>query len=123
MEKRKMIKKDVFGIAIEVLSGVEFDNKDEVIKGLQHEIELLEKKRTNKTMSAKQKENEDLKQVIVDVLSTSESGLTISEIQVVNDKLNNLSNQKISALLTQLVNAKVVTRTYNKKKAYFSIVG
>ena len=121
MEKRKMIKKEIFGVAIEVLEGVDFDNKEEVITGLKHEIELLEKKRTNKTMSAKQKENETLKEKIVETLSKSDKGLTISEIQSLITELADLSNQRVSALLTQLVNAGTVVRVYNKKKAYFSI--
>lgn len=96
------------------------DNK-ELVEFLNHEIELLDKKANSKAPSKTQIENENIKKVIVSVLTDSDKPLTITEIQNSSNSLVELSNQKISALLTQLINEKVVVRTIEKKKAYFSI--
>ena len=47
--------------------------------------------------------------------------MTITEIQTINGDLKELSNQKISALLKQLVDSDVVERIVDKKKTYFQI--
>ena len=47
--------------------------------------------------------------------------VTITELQNENVEMSNYSNQKISALLTQLVSANVIVREVDKKKAYFKI--
>lgn len=93
-----------------------------VVDYARHELELLDKKANSKTPTKTQLENETLKEVIVEVLRNATQPLTITDITNANDKLVELSNQKISALLTQLINAKVVVRTSDKKKAFFSIV-
>lgn len=93
-----------------------------VVDYAKHELELLDKKANSKTPTKTQLENENLKEVIVEVLRNATQPLTISEITNANEKLVELSNQKISALLTQLVSVNKVVRIVDKKKAYFSIV-
>lgn len=92
-----------------------------VVDYARHELELLDKKANSKTPTKTQLENENLKEVIVKVLTNGATPMTITDIQSVNQELENLSNQKISALLTQLVKDKVVVRTTDKKRAFFSI--
>jgi hypothetical protein len=99
-----------------------YANDTMVVDYAKHEIELLDKKASNKTPTKTQVENENIKNVIVEVLTNATSPMTITDITNANDKLVELSNQKISALLTQLINANLVVRTSDKKKAYFSIV-
>ena len=115
-ETKKLTKKDYFAQIREIVK----DNAD-LVAFVDHEVELLNKKSTSKTPSKTQIANENIKKVIVDTLSTFEKPITITDIQNANTELTELSNQKISALLTQLVNDKVVVRTTDKKKAYFSI--
>ena len=45
--------------------------------------------------------------------------VTITELQEQNEEMANYSNQKLSALLKQLVDSNVVARQVDKKKAYF----
>lgn len=99
-----------------------YANDTMVVDYAKHEIELLDKKASNKTPTKTQVENENIKNVIVEVLTNATSPMTITDITNANDKLVELSNQKISALLTQLINANLVVRTSDKKKAYFSII-
>ena len=68
----------------------------------------------------KQIANEGVKERIVEVLGESESPLTIPEI--ISALGVDFSSQKVSALLTQLIKAEKVCKTYEKKVAYFGLV-
>lgn len=96
---------------------------DELKKFLTHEIELLDKKSTAKNTkpTKTQLENEKLKELILAVLKDKGTPQTISQIMNEAEELSILTNQRISALLTQLKNAGKVVRTEEKKKAYFAI--
>ena len=84
--------------------------------------DLLLTKKANSTAKTKtQIENETIKDKIVETLSQLDRPVIISELQESNKELATYSNQKISALLTQLVSANVIVREVDKKKAYFKI--
>lgn len=116
MAEVKKTKKVYFNELLKIVKGnVELENF------INHEIELLNKKGSNKTPSKNQIANESIKVAILEVLTENAKPLTISDIQNANENLATLSNQKISALLTQLVNESKVVRTIDKKKAYFTV--
>lgn len=115
MEK-KITKRQVLEHILEMYS-----NDEMVVAYATHEIELLDNKKASSTLSKTQKENIELKQIIIDTLTELAKPVRISELQSANEKLGDLSNQKISSLLTQLVNDKTIVRTVEKKIAYFSI--
>ena len=77
------------------------------------------KKSENRKPTKTQAENEDIKSVILAVLS--EDGATVTEIQAKDERLSALSNQRVSALLRQLKDAGKVEKTMDKKKALYSI--
>ena len=94
----------------------------EEIDFINHEIELLENKKSSvRKPTANQVANESFMNTIVEVLTENGKPMTIGEIQESNDSLALLTNQRISALLTQLKNNGVVVRTEEKRKAYFSM--
>ena len=74
-----------------------------------------------KKLTKTQLENKDTKQVIMAVLSPADSAMTIVDMQKANETLGGLSNQKISALLSQLVRNHEVERTEIKGKAHFAL--
>ena len=92
-----------------------------MVNFINHEIELLSKKRVSGTLTKTQVENEKIKEVIVNTLTELARFVTITELQSANEELATLSNQKISALLKQLVDNKVVNKQVDKKKAYFGM--
>lgn len=96
-------------------------NDENLIAFIDHEIELLNKKNSYKSTkpTKTQIENEGLISVIATVL-TSEP-MTISDIQEANEQLGELSNQKISALLSKMIEAGMVVKTVVKRKAYFAL--
>lgn len=114
----KKTKKDFFNELLEI--EVVASNK-EMVDFINHEIELLSRKRNSNTMTKTQVENENIKNVIVETLQEVAKFVTISELQENNSELAELSNQKISALLKQLVDTEVIKKQVVKKKAYFGV--
>ena len=98
-----------------------YANDTMVVDYAKHEIELLDNKKASNTKTKTQIENESIKNVIVDTLTELAKYVTITELQNANTELAELSNQKISALLKQLVDNKVVNKQVDKKKAYFGM--
>ena len=121
MEK-KMTKKETINLLIDVLMGTkEVEDMQIFVDFLVHERELLEKKSSNSGQTKTQKENEVIKDKIVETLRELAKYATITDIQNANAELSELSNQKISALLKQLVDSEIVTKVIDKKKAYFKV--
>lgn len=120
MEK-KMTKKEMFGRLIEVVEGASISVEDtEMLRDfLNHEIELVSKKRNGQTKA--QKENEKLVEVVFEGIANAGHPVTVTELfkAVESDEIK--SAQKVSALVKKLVDAGRITRTEDKKKAYFSI--
>ena len=86
---------------------------------INHEIELLENKAgSNKKPTATQVANESLKVVILNYLETVDSA-TVTDVQKYIG--NDITNQKVSALMKQLVENGQINKFYEKRKAYFSI--
>ena len=120
MENKKMTKKETINLLIDVLMGnKEVEDMQIFVDFLTHERELLEKKSSNSGQTKTQKENETIKEKIVDTLKVLDTYATITDIQNANAELGAYSNQKISALLKQLVDSKEVDKMIDKKKAYF----
>ena len=112
MEK-KITKKEMFTQIMGVLT-------DEAqIDFLKHEIELLDKKSASKKPTKTQEMNEGLKETILTVLS--DKGMTASEVLASSTEFSGLSNQKIAALLSQLVKEGKVIKNTDKKKSVFTL--
>jgi hypothetical protein len=96
----------------------------EEVKFVEHEIELLDKKNVNKSgekkLTAKQKENEAYKVEILGIIT--DEAHTVSEILKSGDFPEDMTNQRISALLKQMIEADLVVRTEKDRKAYFKAV-
>lgn len=90
---------------------------------IEKRIEITRKKNANRSENAKptkvQLENEGIKSVILSVMTTEP--MTIGSIVKANAELAQYSNQKISALLTQLLKANAVVRTEVKGKAHYAL--
>ena len=100
------------------LKAIVSDNAD-LVAFIDHEIELLNKKNAApKAPTAKQVENEHIKDFILAHLTAP---MTVSEMikGFLADYGTELSNQRVSAILTQLVEDNAVIRTVVKRKAYF----
>ena len=95
---------------------------DEQKAFIEKRIEITEKKNANRGEAKPTKtqlENEGIKSVILSALSTEP--MTIGELVKANAELTGFSNQKVSALLTQLLKANAVVRTEVKGKAHYAL--
>ena len=113
---KKMTKRDYFTAILEKYP-LTADEKAFV----EHELELLAKKNaSDRKPTAQQTANEGIKTAILDGM-TSGRFYTVTEIQKEILKGEELSNQKVSALLRQLKDAGLVVKTEDKRKSYFSL--
>lgn len=121
MATTKMTKRDYFNAILAVLATVEDTDVSGLTAFVNHEIELLENKRSTAKPTKTQTENLAVKETIVSVLKEIGKPVTITEMQKFSAELAEFSCQKLSALLKQLVeNDKTVAKVTEKKKTYFS---
>lgn len=112
---KKMTKRDYFTAILE-----KYPLTAEEKAFVEHELELLAKKNaSDKKPTAQQTANEAIKSAILEGM-TSGRFYTVTEIQKEIPECNELSNQRVSALLRQMVGNEIV-RTEDKRKAYFSL--
>jgi hypothetical protein len=114
---KKMTKREMF----EQLKA-NYDLTVEEIAFIDHELELLANrgsKRSNKP-TAKQVENESYKLAILSFLEENAGkAFRITELLKEVEELNDLTNQKVSALMRQLIETDQVERVEEKQKAFF----
>ena len=116
--------KMTYATALEMVLAIdEVKTNDELAEKLTALKESVSKKSTSKSNkpNAKQRANEEIKEKLMEILFAEPTRLfTISEIcKLYTDE--ELSNQKVSSLIRQLVAEDKVKRTEDKRKAYFSI--
>ena len=86
-----------------------------------HEMELLAKKNTaDKKPTAQQEANAVIKQNVLTVLADGKKRTVSELLKMVPDLPDTMTNQRMSALVRQMVDAGEVIRTEDKRKAYFS---
>lgn len=119
--EKKFTKREKF----EMLAKIEAVAKNPLLaEFIEHELELLAKKNSaDRKPTASQLANEGIKNEILEGLENEPNRLfTISEMQKVFPCCVELSNQRISALIRQLVADGKVERVEEKRKAYFRYI-
>ena len=111
----KITKKEMF-----TMIKAQVKDNAEMVAFIDHEIELLDKKASNKKATKTQEANVGIKSTILTVLEGAEP-MTVTEMQGASAELGELSNQKVSALVRQLVEAGKVVKTIDKKVSRFSL--
>lgn len=124
-----MTKIEKFQLIIDVLTGTKEASGEQLttlIEMLTKEIGMIEKKKSSSGLTATQKENEKIKQNILDVFYEIDNNreipsITIKELQE-NYKFD-YTTQKLSALLNQLVKDEILEKSVNSdKKTVFTLV-
>ena len=111
----KITKKEMF-----MMIKAQVKDNAEMVAFIDHEIELLDKKASNKKATKTQEANVGIKSIILTVLEGAKP-MTVTEMQGASAELGELSNQKVSALVRQLVDAGDVVRIIDKKVSRFSL--
>jgi hypothetical protein len=117
MSNKKMTKREYFTA---ILSKYDLTADEQAF--INHELELLAKKNSaEKKPTAQQTANEAIKSAILEGMEENHL-YTITELQKSIPECAELSNQRVSALVRQMVTEGAVARTEDKRKAYFSKV-
>ena len=85
--------------------------------------QFVKKNSAERKPTANQVENAGLKTAILDFLAENKGAYTVTDLLKSVVELADLSNQRVSALVRQLVEDGSVVRTEEKRKAYFSYNG
>lgn len=121
MAEKRTTKKEYFRMVIDILK--EHDRED-LIQIMEHEIALIEKKSSNAKLTKTQEANQDIKTLIIQELVRLGEPVTITDLLKNSVELYEAtagSNQKVSALMTQLKTSGQVVRGQVGKKAVFSV--
>ena len=114
MANKKTLKdfyNDIIALATE-------NGRDDLVTFCEDRIEKLGRKSTSKKPTKTQVENEGIKDTIIEVLGEVAPA---TATMIATDPRVNISNQKVTALLKQLVTDGKVVRTEEKGKALFSV--
>lgn len=119
---KKMTKREMY---TKILSFAEIQADPELVKGIQHEIELLDRKNSSdRKLSKNAEENVHLKAEILKIMKKEPDRLfTATEIWKQMENWDDLSNQRISALLKQLKEEGKIKKIEEKKKSLFQYIG
>ena len=118
----KLTKRDYFNILREAYPQTA-DTYDAVIGFIDLELELLSKKTAaDKKPTATQVANDGFKTSIAAVMSAEPTRLfTITELIKSVPEIVDLTNQRVSAIVRQMVKDGTLDRVEEKRKAYFRI--
>ena len=100
MNDTKMTNTKALEMEIKALS--ENESMNEVVEKLEKMLETTKKKSATRKQTATQRENEDLKKAIVSYLDTTGKRMTVSEMMKEIPELADLSNQRVTSLVTAL---------------------
>ena len=123
MANTKMTKKEYFALIKTIVEATDREDKAEMLNFIDHEVELLSKKKSS-TNSKKDKELEELCIKVEEALKELGKPVTITEfMKESTHEVATLSNQKLTALFKKCKDERhTVKREEIKKKAYFSLV-
>ncbi len=117
MTNTKMTKKEMFAEVIALATEM---GRTDIIEFAEHEIELLNKKKSGD--SKKSKENRAIADTVLAVMTEHDvHGLTCTEIIHLDEALD-MSTPKMSAILKMLIADGTVKREMQGKKAVFGLV-
>ena len=115
---KKITKRDRFNA---LLSLSEVQANADLVAFIEHEIELRDKKNSGeKKPTAQQTANEVIKQGIIKGMQKGRL-YTVTELIKEIDECADLTNQKVSSLLRQLISENKVVKSIDKRKSYFQI--
>ena len=123
MAEKKVTKREVVTM---MLADENIKQNDMFVAYLENELVLLTKKAENKKATKNQTENVEIKEVILEVLTSMGKGRATDIMNAVKatDEVQyaTLTNQRVSAILKQMVeNDGTVVKTVDKKVSTFSL--
>lgn len=121
----KITKREMFRGVINYIENGRFDveglDTTKAIEMLSHEIELLERKNSSdKKPTAQQAVNNGIKDAIYNSMEADRL-YTVTELIKEIPECNELTNQRVSALMRQMVIDNLVEKIEEKRKSFFKV--
>ena len=82
----------------------------------------IKRNSSDKKPTKMQEGNELIKAHIIEVMEVVGKPATVSELMQADEQLGDMSNQKVASLIRQLKEAGIVSKSIDKRKAYFALV-
>ena len=123
-DAKKVTKKEGLNVIKDIVNASEYDNKEGVIGFIDHELELLEKKSSaiSKAKADKIAADDKIKENIIAVMLNNNPMMVTTITNAVNAKTGEVySPQKISAMIQQLEKTGNVVKSFEKKRALYSV--
>ena len=121
MENKKMTKATAWSIVKDIVEKSGHAQTAELVAKIDNELVLLAKKNSaEKKPTAQQTANAGIQTAILEGMEVGEK-YTITDIIKTIPECADLTNQRVSALVRQLVDTGKMVRTEDKRKAYFSL--
>lgn len=119
MEKTKKTERDFYNEIKELLVA-----REDIVEFCEKKIKQLDKKKEGSSEKAKEKaiEREQNKKVILQVLTEKNDWMSLKDIMSANDLTKDMSNQKITNLLTELKTDNLVERKEDKRVAFYKVI-
>lgn len=117
MTEKKITKRENFGAIVEILRA---NDREDLALVMEHEIELLNRKRSGGNLTPKQKENEEIKNKIMEVVTATGSAMTVTQMMA-TEELGDYTMNKLVALVSQLRRENRLIRYYEKSIAHFRL--
>ena len=118
MSNKKLTKRDHFNT---LLTLDEVKSNETLVDFINHELELLAKKNSSeKKPTAVQTANEGIKSAILNGMEVGKM-YTITDLIKEIPEISDLTNQKVSALVRQLM-PEYIEKIEDKRKSYFRLV-
>lgn len=120
----KMTKVEMFSAIRSYIEGGKVSvSTPEMIAFIDRQVELINNKsaKASSKPTKIQTENANIKVLIMSALRKIGAFVTISDMQGQTPELAEYTNQKLSALMRQLVESGEVVKTVDKKKSYFTV--
>ena len=123
MAEKKITKKEI----VTMMLANEVIAQNEMFKAyLENELELLKKKSENKKATKNQEQNVEIKADILEVMAHMAPSTATEIMNAVKSvdtvKYATLTNQRVSALLKQLIEDNKVVKSVDKKVSKFALV-
>jgi hypothetical protein len=116
---KKLTKADKFGMLLNI---AEVKENELLTEFINHELELLAKKNSSeKKPTAQQTANKEIKEAILGNM-TEGVGYQITDLIKTVPECAELTNQRVSALVRQLIAEGSIERYEEKRKAYFRLI-
>ena len=113
-----MTKKELFAALLNLPT---VQARPDFVAGLEHELDLLNRKNATRKPTAKQEEGDGIIARVLEILSDGE-GRTVTEILKMLD-ITDLSHSRLNQLIKKAKDAGTIEREEVKRKAYFFAAG